>query len=288
MPYLPGQIVNKRYRIASLLGQGPYGAVYHAWDIHDEIEVALKEYLDADLEVQKRFRAEARRLSHLSHPQIPAVRDHFALEGIGQYLVSDFVPGSSLQELLEQYGPLPADDIIVWLQAASRPLHYLHEAGTAHLDVKPANLRLTPAGEVFLVDNGLPGLGIAPGERGYASPEQEKQSDQAGPASDIYGLGATLYTLLTGKTPPGALQRESGLEELIPAREVDADIPPYLSLVAGRAMSLRPDARYESAEAFAQALSRPGSSMPLYDQPRRTEPLLVTGPARRVSGRARR
>lgn len=288
MPYLPGQIVNKRYRIASLLGQGPYGAVYHAWDIHEEIEVALKEYLDPDIDVQKRFRAEARRLSRLSHPQLPTVRDHFALEGIGQYLVSDFVPGASLQQLLEQYGPLPADDVIGWLQAASQPLQYLHEAGAAHLDVKPANLRLTPAGEVFLVDSGLPGLGVAPGERGYAAPEQEKQSEDAGPASDIYGLGATLYTLLTGQAPPGALQRESGLEELIPAREVDPDIPPYLSLVANRAMSLRPDARYESAAAFAQALNRPGSRTPLYDQPRRSEPLPVAAPPRRLSGATRR
>lgn len=288
MPYLPGQIVNKRYRIASLLGQGPSGAVYHAWDIHDKIEVALKEYLEADVEVQRRFRAEARRLSQLSHPQLPAVRDHFALEGVGQYLVSDYVPGASLQELLEQYGPLPADDVAAWLQAAARPLHYLHERGSAHLDVKPANLRQTPAGEVFLVDSGLAGLGIAPGERGFAAPEQQKQSDSAGPASDIYGLGATLYTLLTGQTPPGALQRESGLEELIPAREVNADIPPYLSLVANRAMSLRPDVRYETALDFARALERPGSAAVVDDQPRRSETPLSAAPARRIPSQTRR
>jgi eukaryotic-like serine/threonine-protein kinase len=288
MPYLPEQIVNKRYRIASLLGQGPAGAVYHAWDIHDEIEVALKEYLDPDIDVQRRFRAEARRLSQLSHPQLPAVRDHFALEGIGQYLVSDYVPGASLQELLEQYGPLPADDVVAWLQAAAEPLDYLHESGSSHLDVKPANLRLTPAGELFLVDSGLPGLGIAPGTRGYAAPEQEKQSDETGRASDIYSLGATLYTLLTGKVPPGALQRESGLEELIPAREVNADIAPYLSLVANRAMSLRPDARYESVLDFARALERPGSKNVIAEQPRRTEAQLVMGPARRLPHRARR
>jgi eukaryotic-like serine/threonine-protein kinase len=288
MPYLPGQIVNKRYRIASLLGQGPSGTVYHAWDIHDKIEVALKEYLDPDVDVQRRFRAEARRLSQLSHPQLPAVRDHFALEGIGQYLVSDYVPGASLQELLEQYGPLPADDVVVWLQAAARPLHYLHERGSAHLDVKPANLRLTPAGELFLVDSGLPGLGIAPGERGFAAPEQQKQSDSTGPPSDVYSLGATLYMLLTGQAPPGALQRESGLEELIPAREVNADIAPYLSLVVNRAMSLRPDARYESVLEFARALERPGSTVAGLGEPRRSEAQLALGPARRIPGQARR
>jgi eukaryotic-like serine/threonine-protein kinase len=288
MPYLPGQIVNKRYRIASLLGQGRSGAVYHAWDIHDEIEVALKEYLDPDVDVQKLFRAEARRLSQLSHPQLPRVRDHFALEDVGQYLVADYVPGASLQELLDQYGPLPADDVAGWLQSAARPLHYLHEASSTHLDVKPANLRLTPAGELFLVDSGLPGLGIAPGSRGFAAPEQEKQSDATGPASDIYSLGATLYTLLTGTVPPGALQRESGLEELIPAREVNGDVPPYLSLVASRAMSLRADARYESALAFASALERPGSTSVVAGSPRRTDDLALPAPARRLPTRARR
>ena len=74
--------------------------------------------------------------------------------------------------------------------------------GQVHLDIKPANIRLAPDGAVFLVDSGLPGLGIAPGSRGYAAPEQEKKSDEVGPASDIYGLGATLYTLLTDTVPP--------------------------------------------------------------------------------------
>jgi eukaryotic-like serine/threonine-protein kinase len=287
MPYLPGQIVNKRYRIASLLGQGRSGAVYHAWDIHDEIEVALKEYLDPDVDVQKLFRAEARRLSQLSHPQLPRARS-LCPRRRGPVPGRDYVPGASLQELLDQYGPLPADDVVGWLQAAARPLHYLHEASSTHLDVKPANLRLTPAGELFLVDSGLPGLGIAPGSRGFAAPEQEKQSDATGPASDIYSLGATLYTLLTGTVPPGALQRESGLEELIPAREVNGDVPPYLSLVANRAMSLRADARYESALAFASALERPGSTSVVAGSPRRTDDLALPAPARRLPTRARR
>ena len=82
--------------------------------------VAIKEYLDPGVETQKRFRAEARQLSGLSHPQLPQVLDHFAIENSGQYLVSAYVDGVDLQELLDQYGPLPSHLIIGYMQAALR------------------------------------------------------------------------------------------------------------------------------------------------------------------------
>lgn len=289
MPLLPGEILHKRYRIINQLGRGDYGVVYRAWDVHDEVDVAVKEYLDSRLEVQKQFRAEARRLSRLKHPQLPAVRDHFALDDVGQYLVSDFVDGVDLQTLLAQYGPLPSELIIEWLQAVCQPLAYLHEKGTVHLDVKPANIRLAPGGDVYLVDTGLPGLGIAPGTGGYGSPEQQKQSEEVGPASDIYSLGATLYTLLTEKTPAGALQREAGLQETAAAREVNPDVAPYLSIVASRAMSLRADARFETVADFSQALQRPsGRPAVQHEALRRSESLPAPPPSRQIPTSTRR
>ena len=80
MPLLPGEILNKRYRIVGLLGSGQYGATYHAFDIEAHQEVAIKEYLDHSIEIQKRFREEARRLSGLEHDQLPKFVDHFALD----------------------------------------------------------------------------------------------------------------------------------------------------------------------------------------------------------------
>lgn len=278
MPLLPGEILNRRYRIVSLLARGQGGAVYRAWDVHERSDVAVKEVLAPGVEAQKLFRAEARRLSALSHPQLPAVRDHFAVEGVGQYLVSDYVDGEDVRALLAQYGPLPSDLIIEWLQGVCRPLAYLHEKGVLHLDVKPANVRIAPDGTVFLVDGGLPGLGIAPGTRGYAAPEQQKQSSEVGPAADIYSLGATLYTMLTDATPPGALQRESGLEEMRAAREVNPDVEPYLSIVANRAMSLRADVRYESVADFSAALQRPAGRSAL-----QAESALQTDAAQRAA-----
>ncbi|MCB8979420.1 MAG: SUMF1/EgtB/PvdO family nonheme iron enzyme [Ardenticatenaceae bacterium] len=289
MPIFPGELLNKRYRILNLLAEGQYGAVYRAWDVIDNQDVALKEYRDSSVEMQKLFRKEARRLSDLSHPQLPQVLDHFALEGSGQYLVSRYVDGVDLQSLLEQYGRLPTERIIDWLQAACQPLTYLHQKGQLHLNIKPANIRVTPDGTVFLVDSGLPGLGVHQHTQGYGSPEQQAQLDVT-PASDIYSLGATLYTLLTNQVPPRALNRETGLSDLIPAREVNADVPPYLSLVANRALSLRPDARYETAEAFANALAKPGAQPePPPLEPRRTTTRqLGSPPPPRISPRTRK
>ena len=275
MPLLPGELLNKRYRIISLLGRGSYGVVYRAWDVRDKTDVAVKEYLDPAVETQKLFRAEARRLAALNHPQLPKVRDHFALDDVGQYLISDYVDGVDLQSLLDQYGPLPSDLIIGWLQAVCVPLGYLHQKGQVHMNVKPANIRVTPAGTIFLVDTGLPGLGIVPAGAGYGAPEQQSQA-AATPASDIYSLGATLYTLLTGQHPAGALQRESGLKELVPARELNPDVEPYLSIVASRAMSLRPDTRFDTVADFAKALERPAGWQAYSDEDlRRSDPLLT-------------
>ncbi len=256
MPLLPGAILNRRYRIVCLLAEGGHGATYRAWDVKAARDVAVKEYLDPSPDTQRLFRAEARRLSRLEHPQLPQVLDHFALEETGQYLVSAYVDGVDLASLLAQYGRFPSDLIISWLQAIAKPLTYLHAQNQPHLNIKPANIRLTPSGDLFLVDSGLPGLGIPAGSSGYAAPEQQSQA-AATAVSDIYSLGATLYTLLTGQIPPDALRRDSGLAELLPAREVNPDVEPYLSLAATRAMSLRPDARYEKVSDFAKALNRP-------------------------------
>lgn len=271
MPLLPGETLNKRYRIVHLLAEGSYGAVYRARDVVIQQDVAIKEYLDTSVEIQRRFRKEARQLSQLDHPQLPKVLDHFALDGMGQYLVSEYIEGVDLQSLLQQYGRLPSDLIISWLQSICQPLAYLHEKGHLHLNIKPANIRLTPDGVLFLVNTGLPGLGIRPRATGFGAPEQQAQLDVSS-ATDIYSLGATLYVLLTGEVPPMALSRESGLDEMKPAREANPDVEPYLSLVASRAMSLRPDTRYESVRDFGAALERPYGQKPAAPplEPRRT------------------
>lgn len=252
---LPNELIHKRYRIVSLLGQGPYGAVYRAWDTAGHKSVALKEYSASVPDLPRLFAQQAHRLTTLNHPQLPQVKDYFSQEQ-HHYLVWEFVEGVSLQELLQQYKALPSEQIVVWLRAAAKPLAYLHQQKQVHGNLKPANIRLTPAGEIFVVDSGLPEIGIPPGTLGYSAPEQQKQVELT-PLSDIYSLGATLYTLLTNKVPPDGLRRESGLSTLVSARDANPDVEPYLAIVANRAMGLDPRTRYETVETFAQALQNP-------------------------------
>lgn len=261
MSLIAGDTLVKRYRILHILGKGRSGSVYRAWDERDDRDVAIKEYLDASYETQKLFREEARRLSRLKHPQLPTVRDHFVVDEVGQYLVTDYVDGVDLQTLVEQSHPLPSERVVEWLQESCVPLDYLHQKGQLHLNIKPANIRVTPRGEVFLVDTGLPRLGVPRGNPGYAALEQQTQK-QVSETTDVYALGATLYTLLTGRTPVDAARREMGLEQLRPARQLNPDAEPYLSLVASRAMSLRANTRFDTVLDFAKALTRPTGSKP--------------------------
>ncbi|GMQ77752.1 MAG: hypothetical protein BMS9Abin02_0241 [Anaerolineae bacterium] len=271
MPLLPGEIVNNRYKIVYLLGEGPYRATYRAWDQEDHIDVAINEYLAPSTDRLRLFRKEFSRLTKLKHSQLPKVIDYFFLEEIGHYYLFEFIDGIDCASLLGQYQPLPSDLITGWLQLACEPLTYLHGKDQLHHQIKPANIRVTPSGEVFLVNIGLANLGFSQEIDGYAAPEIQKTITTSA-SSDIYSLGATLYKLLTGVTPPNALERESGLEDLVPAREINPNIEPYLSVVATRAMDLLPEARYESAAEFSQALNRPtGRPSPLYNELRRTD-----------------
>ena len=100
MPLTPGQVLNTRYRIVSLLGQGGFGAVYRAWDLTLKTPCAVKENFDTSPEAVRQFEREANLLASLRHPNLPRVIDHFSLPAQGQYLVMDYVEGDDLAEKL--------------------------------------------------------------------------------------------------------------------------------------------------------------------------------------------
>lgn len=268
-----GTVVYERYRIGAVVGRGGLGTVYQVNDIlYGRGNVyALKELIDQSPGARKQFENESQWLQSLSHNSIPRVREHFEWHG-RLYLVMDFVDGENLEQVLDRNGgrPLPERQVLAWIVPVSGALQYLHTRvpPILHRDVKPANIIVTPTGHPVLVDLGiakehLPGAGQTAtfvrkaGTEGYAPPEQYAAGGQTGPWSDVYGLGATLYHLLTGKVPPTAVERVALDARLLRPRELNAAISPGTDLAVSRALGLRPVERYQTIADFARALTTP-------------------------------
>jgi serine/threonine-protein kinase len=258
-----GQVLNNRYRIEALLGQGGFGAVYKAWDLSLERACAVKENVETAELTRRQFAREATVLASLSHVNLPRVTDHFYIPTQGQYLVMDFVEGQDLGQLVRAEGPLSTQRALDIIGQVVDALAYLHtrKPPVLHRDIKPANIKITPDGRAVLVDFGLvkmysPQLETTMGARavtpGYSPPEQYGQGT-TDPRSDIYSLAATLYTLLTGQKPQESVQRY-GADDLKPPHEINPQVPPEVSAIVGRAMALSPSQRYQSVQDMRTAL----------------------------------
>ncbi len=272
MPLQTGQVLNNRYRVVKLLGQGGFGAVYRAWDSNLNRPCAIKENLDTSPEAQRQFTREATVLANLSHPNLPRVTDHFILPEQGQYLLMDFVEGDDLASILRQRGPVSVQQAVTWISQVADALIYLHsrQPVVIHRDIKPANIRVTPEGRAMLVDFGLvkmynPQLKTTLGARavtpGYAPPEQYGQGSTDA-RSDIYALGATLYNILTGQEPMESVQRMSGAQ-MRPVNQINPSVPLNISQLLERSMQLQPTQRFQSAAEFKSALN-PSSGQAVY------------------------
>lgn len=264
MPLSPGQMLQNRYRILSLLGQGGMGAVYRAWDNRLQVHVAVKEMTPQpgiDPQVLARLRAqfhqEATVLARLSHPNLVRVMDFFE-EGGNAYLVMEFVEGQSLADLIASRGPLPEMQVLTWAGQLLDALAYCHSRGIIHRDLKPQNVIIRSDGRAVLVDFGLVKLWNpqdprtqtvirSMGTPGYAPPEQYGVAGHTDPRSDLYSLGATLYHALTGQAPPSATDRIVNPASLAPPRSLTPGISPNTEAAILRAMALQPDARFGSA-----------------------------------------
>jgi serine/threonine protein kinase len=264
-----GRVLNGRYRIDALLGQGGMGAVYRAWDLELETAVAVKENLaplgHGTAEAERQFEREAHILDNLSHPNLPRVTDHFFVPAQGQYLVMDFVEGEDLQARLERGRRMSEPEVLAWAAQICSALAYLHSQAQPiiHHDVKPANIKIRPDGKAMLVDFGIAGVNdpalsatgggggkvVTPG---YSPPEQYGGVTDA--RSDIYALGATLYHVLTGRKPPPSPQRVWGSAELLPLRYLDPRIAPETERAILRAMDTSIDRRFQSVAQFQAAL----------------------------------
>ncbi|MBX7055621.1 MAG: protein kinase [Pyrinomonadaceae bacterium] len=268
-----GKTLQNRYRIDKQIGQGGMGAVYVATDERFNSMVAIKETLCMDDNFRKAIEREARLLNSLKHAALPRVSDHFE-ENDSQFLVMEFIPGDDLSCILETKGePFEVVQVLKWADQLLDALDFLHnqEIPVVHRDIKPQNLKVTPQGQVILLDFGLAkgnptdaghqtaAKSIFGYSRNYASLEQI-QGTGTDPRSDIYSLAATLYHLLTGIAPEDALTRAMAVlsqkpDPLVPASAVRPEIPAGVAGVLQKALDLNAGERPHTAREMRQMLS---------------------------------
>lgn len=257
-----GQEINQRYRVVRLIGQGGFSAVYRAWDIPLKRPVALKENVDTSAEVRQQFEREATTLANLHHPHLPRVTDHFILASGRQYLVMDFVEGQNLEQIITEQGIVHEGQALAWIRPIADALTYLHTLPdpVIHRDIKPSNIIVDQNDKPFLVDFGLlklsshqrTMLGARSVSPGYAPPEQYGGGG-TNQRTDIYALGATLYKLLTGITPPDCVKRLAN-DKLEPAHIANRAVSEQTGEAIRKAMALSAKDRFPTVAAFVETL----------------------------------
>ena len=275
---LPVGTILGDYELLEPIGQGGMGIVYRAWQRGAERVVALKliqprwlARLPADqaAEAVEMFLTEARTAAGLDHENIVAVHDVGRADGHPYYSMR-CVEGRSLAQALRA-GPLPDAGAVALLEPVARAVQYAHERGVLHRDLKPANILVDDRGTPYVADFGLakllatpaaPGWGARPdrvGTPSYMSPEQARGLQTVNKASDVYGLGATLYEALTGRPPFRAAGYRETLrqvirDELVPPRRLNPAIARDLEAICLKCLEKDPHRRYASAGRLADDL----------------------------------
>ncbi|MFO0843501.1 MAG: serine/threonine-protein kinase [Gemmataceae bacterium] len=262
------------FKVQRPLGEGGMGKVYLAERRSQPQRVAIKllrRDQAHDEAARERFTREARAVVVMDHPNIVRIHEIHTRDA-SPYVVLEYVEGESLQQVLDREGKLPYPRAVTYALQVARGLEHAHDRGVVHRDVKPENLRVTGDGVVKILDLGLARFiedeedahaerqygRVVVGSPDFVAPEQVRR--RLDPRSDIYGLGATLYTLLVGRAPFAGLSRA---EKLLahamwpaePPHRLDPAIPAGLSACVMRMMAKEPDQRHATFAEVIEALS---------------------------------
>ncbi|MCA9934255.1 MAG: protein kinase [Ardenticatenaceae bacterium] len=270
------QMVDGRYQLEDLIGQGGAASVYKAYQQSLDRYVAIKilhPILLKNTSFQERFRMEARHMANLYHQNIIQVYD-FGNQGNNYYIVMELVEGETLEEKLHRLESkqqrLPLPQAIQIIQEIGSALAYAHQQGIMHRDIKPDNIMVTSDNRIVLTDFGLAKLVAAPhitaegnmsGTPNYMAPEQIRGAS-VDTRVDIYGLGVVMYRLITGRLPFAA---QSAIQVMfqhikempqLPGSLVP-DLPEELEFIILKALAKHPDERYQTMEELLADLNNP-------------------------------
>jgi len=280
----PGVTLSGRYIIGTVTGFGGFGTIYKAWDSQLSTIVAIKEFYPAGLvsrvpgtkevvifsgdkkdsymQAKQRFLSEARNLAMFNkNPSIVNVYNFFE-ENNTAYIVMEYLDGVSLRDYLAQKGgKLPVDEALDIVRHVMDALIAIHAKGIIHRDIHPGNIFITSTNKIKLLDFGAARLSTGEDEatltvvvtQGYASPEQYRTKSKQGPYTDIYGLGATLYKMITGVVPEEALDRQVKDKQKKPS-ELGVAVSENLNKAIMKAMALKAEIRFQDVASFRDAV----------------------------------
>ena len=270
--FLPvGSVLHDRYRVEELLGKGGSGAVYLVQDLRVEgNQFALKEIIEPDKKELERFTFEGKLLQRLDHEALPRVYHVFEdTQSARTYILMDYIKGSNLDTLrhLQPQQKFPLPQVMTFMAPIVDAVTYLHQQTPPiiHRDIKPANIIVPDSGEnTMLVDFGIAKeydldattSAIRRASPGYGAPEQYEMGTNT--HTDVYGMAATCYALLTGTIPADAFQRLAVLssqktDPLIPVNQIDPYIPTFVADAIEHAMEIESDKRFATIQEFWQA-----------------------------------
>ncbi|MBN2555461.1 MAG: serine/threonine protein kinase [Anaerolineales bacterium] len=287
MKYLPGTILQNRYRVDEELGRGGMAEVYKVWDNQRNVFLAMKmlrEDLAEDKVFLRRFKREAHTLAALQHPNI--VR-FYGLEqdGLQAFMLMDFVDGIALRtEIFKNQGPLSSGRVMEITHAVSSALHYAHAQGLVHCDIKPGNILIDASGRALLTDFGIARMTdaatmtmVGAGTPAYMAPELVRGQEPT-PQTDIYSLGVVLYEMVTGGERPFTGEQatitgstaecvrweQSNLEPPSPCRW-NPDLPETAENTILKCLAKQPEVRYTAVldllndlqDAFGETMESP-------------------------------
>ena len=256
------------YQILEKIGEGGMGTVYKGVDQMLERTVAIK-VLRAELarepRIVERFRTEAITLARLNHPNVATLYS-FLREGDDFFMVMEYVPGATLEDLLKK-GPMPVKEAIPLFCQALNGVAHAHALGIVHRDLKPANVMRTPEGVVKVMDFGIARVlgttrmtrtGHLIGTIEYMAPEQVR-GRETDARSDVYALGIVLYEMVTGQVPFEAdsdfeLMRAQAEDRPPPPRTVMPSVPAAIEKAILRALAKSPEARFQTVANFREVL----------------------------------